>query len=99
HGTDQVLQRALARGIVLGGGSAGAICWFAQGCTDSRPGKLTALECLGWLSGSLCPHYDHEKRRVAVNDLVLAGEFKDGLAIDDGAAVLYEGDKLVRAVS
>jgi dipeptidase E len=99
QGIDRILRKAWENGIVLGGGSAGAICWFAQGCTDSRPGKLTALDGLGWLPGSACPHYDHEKRRVAVNDLVLSGEFKDGLAIDDGAAVVFEGDKPVRAVS
>jgi peptidase E len=98
HGIDKTLRKAWEKGIVLGGGSAGAICWFAQGCTDSRPGKLTALDCLGWLPGSACPHYDHEKRRAAVNEMVLSGEFKDGLAIDDGAAVLFDGDKLVRAV-
>ncbi len=99
QGIDKVLRKAWEKGIVLGGGSAGAICWFAQGCTDSRPGKLSAIDGLGWLPGSACPHYDHEKRRLAVNDLVLSGEFKDGLAIDDGAAVLYEGDRLLRAVS
>jgi len=99
QGIDKVLRKAWEKGIVLGGGSAGAICWFAQGCTDSRPGKLTALDGLGWLPGSACPHFDAEKRRAAFTDLVLAGEVKDGLACDDGAAVLFEGDKLVRAVS
>ena len=99
QGIDKVLRKAWEKGIVLGGGSAGAICWFAQGCTDSRPGKLTALDGLGWLPGSACPHFDAEKRRAAFTDLVLAGEVKDGLACDDGAAVLFEDDKLVRAVS
>lgn len=55
QGIDKVLHKAWQKGIVLGGGSAGAICWFQQGCTDSRPGKLTALDCLGWLPGSACP--------------------------------------------
>ena len=98
QGIDKVLRKAWEKGIVLGGGSAGAICWFAQGCTDSRPGKLTALDGLGWLPGSACPHFDAEKRRAAFTDLVLTGEVKDGLACDDGAAVLFEGDKPVRAV-
>ena len=99
QGIDKVLRKAWEKGIVLGGGSAGAICWFAQGCTDSRPGKLTVLDGLGWLPGSACPHFGAEKRRAAYHDLVLAGDMKDGIACDDGAAVLYEGDKLVRAVS
>ena len=99
QGIDKVLRKAWEKGIVLGGGSAGAICWFAQGCTDSRPGKLTALDGLGWLPGSACPHFDAEKRRTAFTDLVLTGEVKNGIACDDGAAVLFEGDKMVRAVS
>jgi len=78
-GVAEILREAWQSGIVLTGVSAGAICWFAQGCTDSRPGKLTALDCLGWLPGSACPHYDHEKRRTAVNEMVLSGDFKNGL--------------------
>lgn len=99
QGIDQVLLKAWKKGIVLGGGSAGAICWFAQGCTDSRPGKLTALDGLGWLPGSACPHFNLEKRRLAYSDLVQAGDLQDGLAIDEGAGVLFEDDRLVRVVS
>jgi peptidase E len=99
QGIDKVLRKAWTKGIVLGGGSAGAICWFRQGCTDSRPGKLAAMDGLGWLPGSACPHFDLEKRRAAYHDLVLAGELKDGLAIDEGAGALFEEDKLVRVVS
>jgi peptidase E len=99
QGIDKVLQKALKKGIVLGGGSAGAICWFDQACTDSRPGKLTAIDGLGWLAGSACPHFDLEKRRAAYPDLVLAGTLKDGLACDEGAGILFEDSKLVRVVS
>jgi peptidase E len=99
QGIDKVLQKALKKGIVLGGGSAGAICWFEQGCTDSRPGKLTAMDGLGWLPGSACPHFDLEKRRAAYPELILAGTLKDGLACDEGAGILFEDEKLVRAVS
>jgi len=99
QGIDKVLHRAWKKGIVLGGGSAGAICWFKQGCTDSRPGKLTALECLGWLPGSACPHFDLEKRRAGFHELVLAGDLQDGIACDEGAGVLFEEERLVRVVS
>lgn len=99
QGIDKVLRKAWEKGIVLGGASAGAICWFRQGCTDSRPGKLTGMECLGWLAGSACPHFSDEKRRAAYSALVLSGELQDGVACDEGVAVLYEGEKLVRAVS
>jgi len=99
QGIDKVLQKALKKGIVLGGGSAGAVCWFEQACTDSRPGKLSAIAGLGWLPGSACPHFDLEKRRVAYPELVLAGNLKDGLACDEGAGVLFEDHMLVRVVS
>jgi len=89
----------IKRIVVLGGGSAGAICWFEQACTDSRPGKLSAIDGLGWLSGSACPHFDLEKRRAAYPDLVLAGSLKDGLACDEGAGIVFEDSKLVRVVS
>src|SRR5204863_1027344 len=99
QGIDKVLQKALKKGIVLGGGSAGAICWFEQGCTDSRPGKLSAIDCLGWIPGSACPHFDLEKRRAAYPELVLSGDLKDGLACDEGVGILFQEDKLVRVVS
>src|ERR1017187_5878453 len=56
HGVDKILRKAYDRGIVLGGESAGMISWFEQANTDSRPEKLTAMECLGFLKGSACPH-------------------------------------------
>ena len=58
-----ILKTALARGIILAGISAGAICWFEQGVTDSVPGELTAMDCLGFLPGSCSPHYDGEEDR------------------------------------
>lgn len=99
QGIDVVLRKAYDRGVVLGGGSAGAICWFAQGCTDSRPGRLTAMTCLGWLEGSACPHFNLEKRRSAYQQMVQGGELKDGLAVDEGAGVLFEDGRLARVVS
>jgi peptidase E len=92
-------QKAWKKGIVLGGGSAGAICRFHQGCADSRPGRLTALDCLGWLPGSACPHFNLEKRRTAFHEMVLAGVLTDGIAVDEGVGVLFEDEKLTRIVS
>jgi len=51
------LERSLVMGMILAG-FAGSICWFEEGVTDSIPGSLTALKCLGFLRGSNCPHYD-----------------------------------------
>ena len=58
-----VVREAYARGIVLCGSSAGSICWFEEGVTDSIAGELTPMAALGMLEGSHCPHYDGEKER------------------------------------
>jgi dipeptidase E len=99
QGIDKVLRKAWEKGIVLGGASAGMICWFQQGCSDSRPGRLGPVDGLGWLAGSACPHYDLEKRRGAYQDLVLAGALPDGIALEDGVGALFEGISLARVVS
>jgi peptidase E len=99
QGIDRALRKAWEQGIVLAGTSAGAICWFDQGCTDSRPGRLSAMNCLGWLKGSACPHTNLEKRRTAFHQLVLAGELSEGIAIDEGVGLLFEDERLVRVVT
>ena len=83
-GLPEVLKRAYDSGIVLGGQSAGAICWFEQGVTDSWADRLRPLDCLGFLSGSCCPHYDGEaERRPAYHTLMQSGQVKPGYAIED----------------
>jgi len=97
---DVYLRQAWAQGIVLGGASAGSICWFEQGITDSIAGPLTALDCLGFLPGSNCPHYDSEPlRRPTYRKLVAGGKIRDGVAADDGAALHYVDGKLLCAVA
>jgi len=99
-GLDGYLRSAWERGIVLGGGSAGSICWFEHGVTDSIAGPLTALPCLGFLSGSNCPHYDSEpSRRPAFRKLVALGSIPDGVAADDGVGLHYINGRLARVVS
>ena len=97
---DVYLRTALQRGMVLGGASAGSICWFGQGVTDSIAGPLTALDCLGFLPGSNCPHYDSEPlRKPTYRRLVAGTKISDGVAADDGAALHYVDGKLLRAVA
>jgi peptidase E len=97
---DRILRRAWQEGVILSGLSAGAICWFEQGLSDSVPGKQTVLPGLGYLSGSCCPHYDGEsQRRPAYQSRVQSGEILPGYGLDDGAALHYHGTDLYRAVS
>ncbi len=99
-GLDRVMREAWESGIVLAGVSAGSICWFEEGVTDSVPGPLTPLRCLGFLKGSNCPHYDGESnRRPSYHALLRAKEIEPGIACDDGAALHFVGDQLHRIVS
>ena len=99
-GLDVHLRTAWQRGVVLGGWSAGSICWFEQGVTDSIAGPLTALDCLGFLPGSNCPHYNSEKqRRPVFQKMIASGKVADGYAADDGVALHFTGTKLHRVVA
>jgi peptidase E len=94
-GMPDVLREAWRRGIVLAGVSAGAICWFEQGVTDSWAGHLAPLDCLGFLRHTCCPHYDSESdRRPSVHDFVARELVSPVLALHDGAAAHYVGRDL-----
>jgi peptidase E len=100
QGIDQILKTAWERGIILSGGSAGSLCWFEHGTTDSRPQQVTPINCLGFLQGSHCPHYDSEKtRRPLYHSYIQSGEFKAGYACDDRAAILFHGNDVEQVVS
>jgi peptidase E len=97
---DRHLRTAWEQGVVLGGASAGSICWFESGVTDSVAGPLTAMSCLGLLAGSNCPHYDSEPlRRPGYRRMVARGELPAGIAADDGVALHFLGTRLKRIVS
>jgi len=99
-GLDSALREFWQAGGVLAGLSAGSICWFEEGVTDSIPGALSPLPCLGFLAGSNCPHYDGEpERRPSYQRLVARGRIADGYATDDGVALHYVGGRLERVVS
>ena len=94
-GFDAILRDAWQRGIVLCGSSAGAICWFEEGVTDSIAGSLTRMPAMGFLQGSFCPHYDGEsERRPAYHQLMAAGLIGDGYAADDGVGLHFVGTSL-----
>jgi len=96
----KLLRQAWSSGTVLAGVSAGAICWFEMGVTDSWADRLMPLPCLGWLSNACCPHYDSEKdRRPSTHALVKRGALPETLALEDGAAAHFVGRKLLRIVS
>jgi dipeptidase E len=100
HGVDRLVREAHRRGAVLAGSSAGSLCWFESGVTDSFGPSLGPFEGgLGLVPGSNCPHYDAEPRRRPVyQQLVMSGTLPNGYAADDGAALVFDGPDLREVV-
>jgi dipeptidase E len=101
HGIDEVLRRAWERGAILCGVSAGGLCWFEAGVTDSLGTELVPLrEGLGLLAGSFCPHYDGEPdRRLVYHRYLREGRLPPGFAADDGVGLHFIGMDLTEVVS
>ena len=101
HGVDRAMRDVWERGGVLGGWSAGGLCWFENSLTDSfGPQYATLDDGLGLLPGSFCPHYDGEpRRRPLLLNMIGEGSLPAGLAADDDAAFHFEGTELREVVS
>jgi dipeptidase E len=90
QGIDIALKKAYEKGIILAGGSAGSLCWFTSGSTDSRPKELSFVEGLSFLNYSHCPHYHSEAtRKPLYHSAILTGKLKQGYACDDKAGLLF----------
>jgi dipeptidase E len=88
-GVDDCLQEAYDRGIILAGLSAGMICWFEQGITDSV-WPLGVVNGLGMIAGSGCPHFDTELERAPFyKNAVAMGTVNPGYALDDGTGIHF----------
>jgi hypothetical protein len=101
HGVDQAMRAAWEAGVVLMGVSAGSICWFEGGTTDSFGLPLHPVtNGLGFLPYSNSPHYDsEEQRRPATLRLVGDGTLPEAYASDDGTGLVFEGTELVDCIS
>jgi len=97
---DQLLMKAYNRGTVLSGVSAGAICWFDNGVTDSWASNLNVIDCMGILSGSCCPHYNAEQdRRPSVHKFIKDKKISSVYAIEDGAAMHFKNNNSYKNLS
>jgi peptidase E len=101
HRVDRMLRELWEGGTVLCGVSAGGMCWFEGGVTDSvGPGLGALTDGLAMLAGSFCPHLDSEPgRRATFHDLVADGALPGGYALDDGIALHFTGSELTEVVS
>jgi peptidase E len=101
HRVDRALRRAHEAGVILAGLSAGSICWFESGTTDSYGPNLGVVDGgLGLIAGSHTPHYDVEpQRRPTYHRLVGTGTLPPGYAVDDQAALVFDGPTLVEVIA
>lgn len=94
QGIDVVLKKALEKGIILAGNSAGSLCWFEKGITDSRPVKLGIVEGLGFLPYSNCPHYEaDEARRELFQKHIRDGVFEAGFGFGSSSGIIFKNGK------
>jgi dipeptidase E len=100
HGVDVAVREAWEAGTVLAGASAGGLCWFEASVTDSFGPELVELrDCLGFLAGSFCPHYDSEEERPPAYRRLVGEGLPAGYAADDGVGLHFRGTELEEAVS
>ena len=101
HGLDEVFRKAWQAGVVLMGSSAGGICWFEGGTTDSFGPELRPFTAgLGLLKGSYCPHYESEaRRRPLYHRLIAEGALPEGYACDDGVGLHFVDEELTETVA
>ena len=99
-GLDLILEEAYQEGIIMSGVSAGAICWFKKGITDSWADHQATIDCLGFVEGICCPHYDEEPERIPyVKDILTNKKIDSCLAIEGYTALHLIDDKPAYSVS
>ena len=96
---DRILKVAYRNGIVMSGVSAGAICWFQNGITDSWASELKIMPCLNFVRGTCCPHYDEEpERKPFVKNLLDRKKVKKIYAVDGGVALHIKNEENFKSV-
>jgi peptidase E len=101
HGLDRILHECWQAGVVLGGVSAGSLCWHVGGTTDSFGPELQPVtNALGWLPYANGVHYDSEaQRRPLLQRLVAEGTLPTAYATDDAVGLVYRQSEMVEAVT
>ena len=99
-GMNNILKNAYNKGVIMSGVSAGAICWFTSGITDSWENQLQILPCLDFIKGTCCPHYDEEPERIPyVNKVLTKQIIPNCISIEGGAAMHFIDGKPFKNVS
>ena len=99
-GLDALLEEAYKNGVIMCGVSAGAICWFNKGITDSWADDLAIMDCLGFVDGVCCPHYDEEPtRRPYVKDSLDNADFDECMGVEGNAALHIINEESYKSVN
>lgn len=99
-GIDKIMCKAWEKGIVLSGMSAGAIVWFQDGLYNPTDKELMRIDCLGFVKGSFCPHYDERTElRFSYRNLITAGNIKAGYGAEDYCGLHFIGNDLYNVIS
>ena len=101
HGLEEIFRRVWEAGVVLAGVSAGSVCWYRGGTTDSFGPELRPVrDGLALLPYDNGVHFDSEaRRRPTVHALVEDGTLGETHCTDDGVGLVYRGTELVEAVT
>ena len=99
-GMDKILKKAYEQGAIMSGVSAGAICWFTRGVTDSWEKELKILPCLDFIRGTCCPHYDEEPSRIPYVEKILKENIVPNcISIEGGSALHFVDGKPFKNIS
>ena len=99
-GVSEILNSAYNKGVIMSGVSAGAICWFTNGVTDSWDNELRILPCLDFINGTCCPHYDEEPSRIPyVKKILLEEKITNCISIEGGSAMHFIDGKPFKNIS
>ena len=98
-GLVEILREAYNSGVIMSGVSAGAICWFSYGISDSWKNNLSIIPCMGFVEGTCCPHYDEEKNRIPyVEKMLIKGTLDNCIAIEGNCALHFKDGKPYRSL-
>ena len=99
----ELIRDAYERGVIICGLSAGAICWFEDIYTDSalvenRDGLYSMQKGLGWLKGTVSPHYN--ERVSDFDEIMLSlGAGASAYGIENLAALEFVNGELTRSIT
>ena len=90
---ENIFKDAYEKGIILSGISAGAVCWFDWILSDSVGPGFNPLRGINLISGSCTPHSSNIKRINQFESDIKNNKLPQGIAIDDGVAVVFVDGK------